>query len=71
MSPFFLCRARLLRRAVLLFAGPRPGSIPLESGLFIEEPKLSPDGRWLVYCHNNGGSSLCLLQLGNNPIPSQ
>src|SRR5712692_6105111 len=42
-----------------------------ESGLFIEEPKLSPDGRWLAYCRNNGGSSLWLLQLGDNPIPSQ
>jgi Tol biopolymer transport system component/tRNA A-37 threonylcarbamoyl transferase component Bud32 len=37
-----------------------------ESGLFIEEPKLSPDGRWLAYCHNNGGSSLWLLELGTN-----
>ena len=35
-----------------------------ESGLFIEEPKLSPDGRWLAYCRNNGGSSLWLLELG-------
>jgi Tol biopolymer transport system component len=35
-----------------------------EGGLFIEEPKLSPDGRWLAYCHNNGGSSLWLLELG-------
>jgi eukaryotic-like serine/threonine-protein kinase len=37
-----------------------------ESGLFLEEPRLSPDGRWLVYCHNNGGSSLWLLQLGTS-----
>jgi Tol biopolymer transport system component len=37
-----------------------------ESGLFIEEPKLSPDGRWLAYCRNNGGSSLWLLELGTN-----
>jgi serine/threonine protein kinase len=38
-----------------------------ESGLFIEEPKLSPDGRWLAYCRNNGGSSLWLLELGTVP----
>ncbi len=33
------------------------------SGLFIEEPDLSPDGRFLVYCRSNGGSSLWLLSL--------
>jgi serine/threonine protein kinase len=37
-----------------------------EAGLFIEEPKLSPDGKWLVYCRSNGGSSLWLLELGTN-----
>jgi len=37
-----------------------------EGGLFLEEPKLSPDGRWLVYCHNNGGSSLWLLELSRS-----
>jgi Tol biopolymer transport system component len=37
-----------------------------EAGLFIEEPKLSPDGKSLVYCRNNGGSSLWLLELGAN-----
>lgn len=37
-----------------------------ESGLFIEEPKLSPDGRWLAYCHNNGESSLWLVELGTS-----
>jgi Tol biopolymer transport system component len=35
-----------------------------EAGLFLEEPRISPDGRWLAYCHNNGGSSLWLLELG-------
>jgi eukaryotic-like serine/threonine-protein kinase len=35
-----------------------------ESGLFLEEPTLSPDGRWLVYMHARGGSSLWLLTLG-------
>jgi eukaryotic-like serine/threonine-protein kinase len=35
-----------------------------ESGLFIEEPTLSPDGRTLAYCRSNGGGSLWLLTLG-------
>jgi len=35
-----------------------------ESGLFLEEPALSPDGRYLAYCRSNGGSSLWLLTLG-------
>ena len=34
-----------------------------ESGLFLEEPTLSPDGRWLAYCRSNGGSSLWLLKI--------
>ena len=34
-----------------------------ESGLFIEEPTLSPDGRYIVYCRSNGGSSLWVLEL--------
>ncbi len=34
-----------------------------ESGLFIEEPALSPDGRSLVYCRSNGGSSLWRLSI--------
>jgi Tol biopolymer transport system component len=34
-----------------------------ESGLFIEEPTLSPDGRTLAYCRSNGGSSLWVLTL--------
>ena len=35
-----------------------------ESGLFIEEPSLSPDGRFLAYCRSNGSSSLWLLSIG-------
>jgi Tol biopolymer transport system component len=36
-----------------------------ESGLFLEEPTLSPDGRWLAYARSSGGSSLWLLTLGD------
>jgi Tol biopolymer transport system component len=36
-----------------------------ESGLFLEEPTISPDGQWLVYMHSKGGSSLWLLTLGS------
>jgi eukaryotic-like serine/threonine-protein kinase len=36
-----------------------------ESGLFLEEPTLSPDGRALVYARWTGGSSLWLLKLGS------
>ena len=36
-----------------------------ESGLFLEEPALSPDGRSLAYCRSNGGSSLWLLTVGS------
>jgi len=36
-----------------------------ESGLFLEEPTISPDGRYLVYCRSNGGSSLWVLRLGS------
>jgi len=36
-----------------------------ESALFLEEPTISPDGRFLVYCRRNGGSSLWVLRLGN------
>jgi TolB protein len=36
-----------------------------ESGLFLEEPTISPDGRYLVYCRSNGGASIWRLQLGN------
>ncbi len=34
-----------------------------EGGLFLEEPTLSPDGRYLAYCRSNGGSSLWVLTL--------
>jgi Tol biopolymer transport system component len=39
-----------------------------ESGLFIEEPTVSPDGRYLVYCRSNGGSSIWVLRLGNQTL---
>ena len=35
-----------------------------EHGLFLEEPTISPDGRWLVYNRGKGGSSLWLLTVG-------
>ena len=68
----YLRAMHLGRRPVAIeFLEPSPGGGPRqqvtkfpESGLFIEEPKLSPDGRWLAYCRNNGGSSLWLLELG-------
>jgi Tol biopolymer transport system component len=41
-----------------------------ESGLFLEDPAISPDGRYLVYCRSNGGSSLWVLKLGNALKPS-
>src|SRR5262249_10681630 len=34
-----------------------------ESGLFIEEPTISPDGRYLVYNRGHGGSSLWMLTI--------
>ncbi len=37
-----------------------------ESGLFLEEPTISPDGRWLAYCRSNGGSSLWLLKIASS-----
>ncbi|HSA92197.1 MAG TPA: protein kinase [Terriglobales bacterium] len=46
-------------------AGGKPQAVTHfpESGLFIEEPTLSPDGRYIVYCRSNGASSLWLLRL--------
>ncbi len=29
----------------------------------LEEPTISPDGRWLLYSRSNGGSSLWLLKI--------
>lgn len=37
-----------------------------ESGVFLEEPALSPDGRTLAYARWKGGSSLWLLELGGH-----
>jgi serine/threonine protein kinase/WD40 repeat protein len=34
-----------------------------DAGLFLEEPTISPDGRYLYYCRGNGGASLWLLKL--------
>jgi len=31
--------------------------------LFLEEPTISPEGRSLLYCRSNGGSSLWLITL--------
>jgi Tol biopolymer transport system component len=36
-----------------------------EAGLFLEEPTISPDGKYLYYCRGNGGSSLWLMTLEN------
>jgi Tol biopolymer transport system component len=41
-----------------------------ESSLFIEEPALSPDGRFLAYSRNHGGASLWLLTIGEAKPPS-
>jgi TolB protein len=35
-----------------------------EAGLLIEEPTISPDGRYLVYARGHGGSSLWMLTIG-------
>jgi len=35
-----------------------------ESGLFLEEPTLAPNGRALVYARWKGVASVCLLRLG-------
>ena len=38
------------------------------SGLFIEEPAISPDGRFIVYCRSHGGSSLWLFDLEDRSV---
>ena len=40
-----------------------------ESGLFIEEPTISPDGRYLLYNRGHGGSSLWMLTIGAASSP--
>ncbi len=40
-----------------------------EAGLFLEEPTISPDGRFLYYCRENGGSSLWLMTLSGQGRP--
>ena len=35
-----------------------------ESGLFLEEPTISPDGRWIYYNKGGGGASIWMLTLG-------
>ena len=37
-----------------------------ESGLFLEEPMLSPDGRYFVYNRGHGGSSLWMLTIASD-----
>ncbi|MBI1874699.1 MAG: PD40 domain-containing protein [Acidobacteria bacterium] len=39
------------------------------SGLFLEEPTISPDGRYLLYCRSMGGASLWTLTLGSPARP--
>ena len=41
-----------------------------ESGLYLEEPTISPHGKFLVYSRSRGGSSLWLLTLGTMRAPS-
>ena len=38
-----------------------------ESSLFLEEPTVSPDGRFLAYSRHHGGASLWLLTIGSEP----
>jgi Tol biopolymer transport system component len=38
-----------------------------ESGLFLEEPTISPDGRYLAYNRSHGGSSLWMLTIAPSP----
>jgi TolB protein len=34
--------------------------------VFLDEPTLSPDGRWLAYVRSNSSSSLWLLKIGSS-----
>lgn len=43
----------------------------VDSTLFLEEPMISPDGRYLYYCRSNGGSSLWLLTVGTGKSESE
>src|SRR5262249_2707294 len=45
-----------------------PGSHFRESGLFLEEPTMSRDGKYLVYSRGHGGSSLWLLTLSGSSV---
>jgi serine/threonine-protein kinase len=47
-----------------------PVSVFPESSLFIEEPVVSPDGRFLVYSRSHGGASLWLLTIGTAEEPA-
>ncbi len=40
-----------------------------ESGLFLEEPTLAPDGSALAYSRSNGGSSVWVLRTDNRQQP--
>jgi TolB protein len=46
-------------------SGPRQQvtHFPESSGLFIEEPSISPDGKYIVYSRDHGGSSIWMLTL--------
>jgi TolB protein len=41
-----------------------------EAGLFLEEPAISPDGRYLAYTRSSGGSSLWSLEIGKGKAGS-
>jgi len=41
-----------------------------DAGLFLEEPTISADGRYLYYCRGNGSSSLWLMKLEAEGLPT-
>ncbi len=51
------------------FSGGEPQAVTTfpASGLFLEEPAISPDGRHIAYCRSNGGSTLWILTLQRSP----